>query len=95
MPVMKTYIAGAPYHPGAREAIAKLRRGAELVLVREPSNPHDRNAVAVHDSDGTKLGYVPRVDAPAVAKVLDRELPCSCRYEGKQSTTSVDIEWEA
>lgn len=26
MPVMKTYIAGAPYHEGARDAIAKLRR---------------------------------------------------------------------
>lgn len=95
MPVMKTYIAGAPYHTGAREAIAKLRGGEELVLVREPSNPHDRNAVAVHAADGTKLGYVPRVDAPTVAKVLDRELPCSCRFSGKPSTTSVTVEWEA
>lgn len=95
MPVMKTYIAGAPYHPGARETIAKLRKGEELVLVREPSNPHDRNAVAVHAADGTKLGYVPRVDAPAVAKVLDRELPCGCCFDGKTSTTSIAIEWEA
>lgn len=95
MPVMKTYIAGAPYHEGARDAIAKLRTADELVLVREPSNPHDRNAVAVHAADGTKLGYVPRVDAGAVAKVLDRELTCSCRFAGCPSTTSVTIEWEA
>lgn len=95
MPVMKTYIAGAPYHTGAREMIANLRRNEDLVLVREPSNPHDRNAVAVHAADGTKLGYVPRVDAPAVAKALDLELPCACRFDGKPSTTSVTIEWEA
>ena len=95
MPVMMTYIAGAPYHTGAREAIAKLRRGEELVLIREPSNPHDLNAVAVHAADGTKLGYVPRVDAPAVAKVLDRELPCRCHYNPASSTTGVKITWEA
>lgn len=94
MPVMKTYIAGAPYHEGARDAIAKLRRADELVLVREPSNPHDRNAVAVHATDGTKLGYVPRVDAGAIAKVLDRELACSCRFGGGASTTSIEITWE-
>jgi len=94
MPVMKTYIAGAPYHEGARDAIAKLRRADELVLVGEPSNPHDRNAVAVHAADGTKLGYVPRVDAGAIAKVLDRELACSCRFGGSPSTTSIEITWE-
>lgn len=32
MPVMKTYIAGAPYHEGARDAIAKLRRADHAPL---------------------------------------------------------------
>jgi hypothetical protein len=50
--------------------------------------------VAVHAADGTKLGYVPRVDAGAIAKVLDRELACSCRFSGIPSTTSIDITWE-
>lgn len=55
MPTMLTYIAGAPYHEGARDAIAKLR-----------------TAVAVHAADGTKLGYVPRVDAgTATVELLD------------------------
>ena len=86
MPVMKTYIAGAPYHEGTRDAIAKLRRADELVLVREPSNPHDRNAVAVHAADGTKLGYVPRVDAGAIdeaAGTATVELLDAPRAEGE------------
>ena len=95
MAQMLTYIVGSQYRTGARVAIAALRTGEVLTLRREPDNPHDRNAVAVHAADGTKLGYVPRVDAGAVAKVLDRELTCSCRFAGRPSTTSVTIEWEA
>ena len=38
MPTMLTYIAGAPYYEGARDAIAKLKEGDKLLLVREPDN---------------------------------------------------------
>lgn len=93
MAQMLTYIVGSQYHPGAREAVAKLKRGAVLLLRREPDNPHDRNAVAVHNEIGKKLGYVPRQDAGAVAKVIDTGLPfiAKCRSGG---TTSIDISWE-
>lgn len=94
MPTMLTYIAGAPYYEGARDAIAKLKEGDKLLLVREPNNKYDRNAVAVHGVDGLKLGHVPKVDAPAIAKVLDRELPYTCKRKGL-SSTAIDISWEA
>ena len=35
----------------------KLRRGMKLKLVREPDNPHDRDAIAVY-LEGSKIGYV-------------------------------------
>jgi hypothetical protein len=41
----------------------------QAVLVPEPNNPHDRNAVAV-TIDGRVVGYMPREDAPAYAAVL-------------------------
>lgn len=93
MAQMLTYIVGSQYRVGAREAIKELRKGEELSLRREPDNPHDRNAVAVYDVCGQHLGYVPRQDAGAIAKVLDRGLPCTakCRMRG---TTSIDISWE-
>lgn len=90
---MLTYCVGAQYRTGAREAIRELRTGEALTLRREPDNPHDRNAVAVFDACGQQLGYVPRADAPAVAKVMDSGLPFTarCRIGGSSAMT---IEWE-
>jgi hypothetical protein len=41
------------------EAARAVRPGADVVLRREPTNPHDPAAVAV-DVDGVHIGYLPR-----------------------------------
>ncbi|MPQ96863.1 hypothetical protein GB931_02785 [Modestobacter sp. I12A-02628] len=41
------------------------------LLVAEPDNPHDRHAVAVQIA-GQAVGYLPREDAPAYSRVLQR-----------------------
>jgi hypothetical protein len=52
------------------------------VLVREPSNPYDPNAVRV-EADGRPLGYVPKEDGPSLHAVLDKlagqDRPATCR----------------
>ena len=46
-----------------RQTILKvLRVGEHLVLKREPSNPHDKNAVAVFRANGQQVGYIPAGD---------------------------------
>ncbi|MGE5792602.1 MAG: HIRAN domain-containing protein [Bacteroidota bacterium] len=50
---------------------AELKLGDRLDLVREPENPHDRNAVRV-EWRGRKLGYVPRAENEALAWAMDR-----------------------
>jgi hypothetical protein len=41
------------------------------VLVREPDNPYDSNAVAIHlDGGGGQVGYLSREDAVAYAGLL-------------------------
>ncbi len=67
---VRTRIVGVQYHPGAQTRLNVLPHGAEVVLRREPANPHDPNAVAV-THDGQMLGYVPRDVAPAVSEALD------------------------
>lgn len=94
MAKMLTTIVGSGFHPGAPEAVRRLKRGEELMLLREPANPHDRNAVAVLTQDGQKLGYVPRQDAPSVAKVLDLELPIGATARSA-GLPGIDITWEA
>ena len=58
-------------HYEAPNLWGEIQPGDPLVLVREPGNPHDRNAVRV-EWRTFKLGYVPRAENQAVALQLDR-----------------------
>jgi tellurite resistance protein len=68
-------------HIGNRAScISRLRPGLPLWMIREPSNPVDRNAVAVYDQSQNQLGYLKREVAEWFAPILDR---------GKRYTASV------
>ena len=68
--IQESPIAGFQFHSG--DAIwPSLAAGEELKLVREPSNTHDPDAVAVFFRD-QQLGYVPRGENGAIAQMLDR-----------------------
>ena len=75
--VQSSALAGFRYHAAA-EAWDELRVGDALELAREPSNPHDPNAVSL-SWRGRKLGYVPRRDNAALAWGLDRGDPLRAR----------------
>jgi len=49
--------------------------GSALVLRRDVSNEHDRNAIAVHAQLGERIGWVPRELAAALAPELDAGTP--------------------
>lgn len=68
--IQESPLAGFEHHKGHR-VWPFLREGAALRLIREATNPHDANAVAVYFR-GDKLGYVPRRENVAVAQLLDR-----------------------
>lgn len=89
---MRISIVGESFHKGAYEARIRLKKGEELWLIREANNSFDKNAVAVHNADGQKLGYIPRQDAPAVAKVLDSGKTCKAvvRLAG---ATAIEVSW--
>ncbi len=55
-----------------------MSEGDSLVLVREPANEHDPNAVRVDWRDHT-LGYLPRSENADVARQLDRGQPLRAR----------------
>ena len=54
-----------------QDAIWHCRKGDRVILIREPKNPHDENAVAVFREDGEQIGYLPRDNAEWVARVID------------------------
>lgn len=63
-------LAGFQYYSG-KQVWAEMHEGDVLELVREPQNAHDPRAVRV-EWHGIKLGYVPRRDNEAVARLMDR-----------------------
>jgi hypothetical protein len=64
--------------PSRPELLARCRRGEAVELRREPENPHDPFAVAVHAAGGGRLGYVPRGDR-RLADHLDGGLAVEAR----------------
>lgn len=73
-------VAGVSFRPDALED-ASFEPGRRLVLVREPDNEHDPNAIAVWNEERTlQLGYVPRDAAPELGG--DEQAVSLWRVEG-------------
>jgi hypothetical protein len=65
-----------------RTALGARRRLLTATLVREPTNPHDENAVRV-DVDGMAVAHLSRDDAPRFHRIIQRLAndgrPATCR----------------
>ena len=83
-------VAGLPYYRYA-EVADRIAPGLRLTLRREPRNQYDRRAIAVLTEDGAKLGYVPRIDNPALAALMDsgHELSASVAGLGRRDPTQL------
>ena len=66
---LDTQLAGAPHHMTELEALA-LPEGTALVLVPEPQNAYDSNAIRLDRAGGKKAGYISRTLAPMVGALL-------------------------
>lgn len=69
LPSLRTRIKGSAYW--VTDAERRRHGGNEYLLVREPSNEHDPNAVAVYGC-GRKVGYLSTAKAAALAPPLDQ-----------------------
>jgi hypothetical protein len=54
-----------------QRAVVKCDVGDRLLLVREPDNDHDSNAVKIMREDGDFLGYIPSETAEELAERMD------------------------
>lgn len=86
-PAFHTKLAGVTFE-GRQEVVAKLEPGTPLRIVREPDNPHDPCACALHDPSGARVGYfnrrlaaalAPHIDAGAVYEVVVSEVTGDAR----------------
>mmetsp|Transcript_59675 Transcript_59675/g.176827 ORF Transcript_59675/g.176827 Transcript_59675/m.176827 type:complete len:971 (-) Transcript_59675:116-3028(-) len=58
-------VVGLQYYDGV------AHRGEFINLVREPSNPYDRNAIRVDNVHGEKVGHIKATQASGLAPILD------------------------
>ncbi len=68
--IQSSPLAGFQFYRG-KILWSEMKVGDPLVLLREPGNPYDPNAVRV-EWRGEKLGYVPRADNADLARHMDR-----------------------
>lgn len=64
----------------ARQYVASLQKGTPVVLVAEPENPMDANAIAVY-IDYERMGYIDKEETPMVHTLLDENQQCDALVE--------------
>jgi hypothetical protein len=67
--VQTSFVAGFQHHHGKR-LYSSMKVGDALILVREPGNVHDANAIRV-EWHGHIIGYVPRNENETLARQFD------------------------
>lgn len=66
-----TTVAGTSHVEGIKELEPYLNAGDRLDFFREPDNTHDPGAIAVKNSSGVKIGYVPQKDNVVFSRLMD------------------------
>lgn len=75
--LIEGWIAGVRYYDAAR-VVSRLAPGQVVSLRRELNNSHDGNAIEILTGDEVKLGYIPRMLNPGIARRLDAGFSLSC-----------------
>lgn len=88
--ILTSPIVGNNFRPAeARYRYGKLEDGEQLVLVREPSNPYDSNAIQIHTLDGIFLGFIPKAKNQSLAKQMDDGLEVIAHWD--ENAERIDI----
>ncbi len=66
-----TRVAGTSHIQGIEELEPHLNADDKLEFFREPDNRYDDKAIAIKNTDGVKIGYVPQADNVIFARLMD------------------------
>lgn len=66
-----SHIAGTSFIEGIEELEPYLKIDDRLDFFREPDNPHDKKAIVIKNTNGVKVGYVPREDNVIFSRLMD------------------------
>ena len=66
-----SHVAGTTFIEGIEELEPHLKIHDRLDFFREPDNPHDIKGIVIKNTDGVKVGYVPREDNVIFSRLMD------------------------
>ncbi len=66
-----TYVAGTTHVPGIEKLEPNLKIDDKLQFFREPDNEYDPKAIVIKNTDGMKIGYVPKDDNAVFSRLMD------------------------
>jgi len=67
---IETKVVGVTFD-NRQAVISRMSVGEQVWLRRDPTNPHDRNAIRVERWDGTQVGFISRYEAAELAHIFD------------------------
>jgi len=65
-----SFVAGTT-HIKDETVFEEMKEGDKLVLLREPENRFDENAIRIEDEKKRKMGYIPEKDNIVFARLMD------------------------
>ena len=74
-------VAGISYDGRAVRIEKFAREGMPVYLIREKSNHHGNNAIAIYVRPGGMIGYIPKKAAKEIANLLDQGFKCRAEIE--------------
>lgn len=69
--LFESYVAGTTHIAGIEELEPYLNIDDRLDFFREPDNPYDEKAIVIKNTDGIKVGYVPKADNVIFSRLMD------------------------
>lgn len=66
-----SHVAGTSFIEGIEELEPHLNIDDRLDFFREPDNKYDPKAIVIKNTDGVKIGYVPREDNVIFSRLMD------------------------
>lgn len=87
------YIAGFKFHEGMLK-LNDINEGDKVLLIPEPDNPYDENAIRIeyHDS---QLGYVPKAVNQNILPAFEEQPQLIGRITEVNKDTAFDEPWKA
>lgn len=92
--LMQSKIAGTT-HVQDKTVFSEMNLGDILFLERDENNLYDEHAVAILNSEGTRVGFVPKKDNETISNLLDagKMLICEiCSIEDRGKFFDIDID---